>query len=304
MRSNATACTSKKHERSLTNPALVTVRLRLAFAPLLVLSGGLAAATNSVTACSTVITAPGTWILENNLSCTGDAIDIQSNHVTLKLNGFAITGPGSSNGSANGVLVASSGGTSLKDVTILGPGTITMFPSGITFTGTNGGGAVDVSLLSNAQGIAFTSDALGAAPASLVISQNNLQKNDNGIDASSLSSSTIAGNVCTGNVDGINLAAGTGNKLVGNTCDNNTHAGISLGGLAGSSCAGNTLEGNHTANNTFYGIALYVNTSMNHLIGNVSLGSAFADILDENSNCGTNTYRSDVFQNASQSCIK
>src|SRR5215467_3535879 len=97
------------------------------------------AASNSVSSCGSVITRSGTWTLTQNLTCTGDGIDVQAANVILKLNGFTITGPGSNTGT--GVLVASSEGTSLNNVTVVGPGTITNFQNGITFQGTHGGGA-------------------------------------------------------------------------------------------------------------------------------------------------------------------
>ena len=132
-----------------------------------------------------------------------------------------------------------------------------------------------------------------------MISQNNLQKNaEAGIDASSLNSSTIAGNVFNGNHEGI-MISGTGNTLVGNTSSSNTHAGILF--LSG---AGNTVEANQTRNNRFYGIALYPGANGNHVLNNVSFGSGFDDILDDNSNCGTDTYANNVFGKANESCIK
>lgn len=271
---------------------------------LLILPTNLSAGTNSVTACGTVITTAGTWKLTNNLTCSGDAVEIQISSVNLKLNGFTITGPGADSGSAHGILIVSSAGTGLKSVTILGPGTVTAFPDGVIFNGTNGGGVVDVNLTSNGIGLVLNSDNLGAASTALLVSQNNLQKNDIGIDAGSLTSSTIAGNNCSGNHDGIDLLAGSGNKLLGNTCSNNTHAGITLGGSGSTGSAGNTLEGNRTSNNTFYGIFLGPAADDDHLIGNVALGNHFLDINDENSNCGSDTYVSDVFGTADESCVK
>ena len=67
---------------------------------LLILPTNLSAGTNSVTACGTVITTAGTWKLTNNLTCSGDAVEIQISSVNLKLNGFTITGPGADSGSA------------------------------------------------------------------------------------------------------------------------------------------------------------------------------------------------------------
>ena len=65
-----------------------------------------------------------------------------------------------------------------------------------------------------------------------------------------------------------------------------------------------TVESNETSNNRFYGIFLGSSTSGNHLIGNVALHNHFVDINESNPDCGTDTFLSDVFGTASQSCVK
>src|SRR5262249_6802986 len=140
----------------------------------LILAQSLHAASNSVASCGTAITNSGTWTLTQNLTCTGDGIDVQTGNVVLKLNGFTITGPGM-NAGTNGILIASSGGANLNKVAILGPGTITNFQNGIVFQGTNGGGAVDVTIVSNLMGILLLSDTAAVIPSNLLISQNHLQ---------------------------------------------------------------------------------------------------------------------------------
>ena len=299
MNSKRTGSSFLRNHENLNRTAGMSKKLAFCMVLLLITPAHLFARANPVTTCGTLITTSGTWALANNLTCTGDGIDIQVSNVTLKLNGFVISGPGASSGSASGILIASAGNRSLSNVTILGPGTVTNYPSGINFTGTSGGSAVDVTLTANTEGFVFNNDAVGTAPRSLVISQNNLQKNaEAGIDASSLNSSTIAGNVFNGNHEGI-MISGTGNTLVGNTSSSNTHAGILF--LSG---AGNTVEANQTRNNRFYGIALYPGANGNHVLNNVSFGSGFDDILDDNSNCGTDTYANNVFGKANESCIK
>ena len=264
---------------------------------LLAMTGNLVAASNVVAACGTAITSSGTWTLSQNLTCTGDGIDVEVSNVILKLNGFTITGPGA-NVATNGILIASSDGSSLNTVTILGPGTITNFQNGIVFHGTNAGGAVDVKVTGNLFGIQLQ------APTNLVISQNNLQNNFNGISGQ-LGTSTIAGNDCSNNSDCINLFASSNNKILGNFCDGNRHAGMVIGGnTSGGASTGNTVEGNQTSNNRFYGIFLGPSAGGNHLVGNVALGNSFLDINEFNSHCGSDTFLSDVFRTSSQSCVK
>jgi parallel beta-helix repeat protein len=269
----------------------------------LTLTSTLLAASNSVASCGTIITSPGTWTLTQNLTCPGDGIDVQAGNVTLKLNGFTITGPGT-NAGTNGVLFASPNGLTLDNVTILGPGTITKFQDGIVFQGTNGGGSVDVAILGNLIGILLRGGTAAAPPKNLIISQNTLHSSADGISGS-LAASTIVGNSCSNSSDCIDLVGASGNKIVGNFCNSNSHAGIVVGANgSGSASTGNTIEGNQTSNNRFYGIFLGPSSSSNHLIGNVAFHNSFLDINEFNSHCGSDTFLSDVFGTTSQSCVK
>ena len=68
-------------------------------------------ATHHVTTCGTVITTSGLWLLDNDLTCSGNAIDVQVSNVTLKLQGHTLTGPGTTV-NAYGILAATSIGSS------------------------------------------------------------------------------------------------------------------------------------------------------------------------------------------------
>jgi parallel beta-helix repeat protein len=263
-------------------------------------SAEIALVSHTITTCGTVITSPGTYTVANNLTCAGDGVDIQSNSVTLKLNGFIIAGrsPG-----AGGVVVVSSTGAGLKSVTILGPGVIRNFGTGISFQGTNGGGAVDVTVTANGFGIGPTSDNANVASKGLLISQNDIEQNVNhGITTNALNTGTIVGNKVSNNgVHGIYLFAGTGNMVLGNTCDGNGTDGIHLGdGVS----TGNTVKGNQANSNSNAGINIGSGGSMEHFSGNLALGNRVLDISDSNSNCATDTYSSDVFRTSNQPCVK
>jgi len=278
---------------------LRTLATKLAF---LTLVPTILAAPNSVSSCGSAITSSGTWTLTQNLTCMGDGIDVQAGNVILKLNGFTITGPGTNTGT--GVLVASSDGTSLNKVTIIGPGTITNFQNGIAFQGTNGGGAVDLTIAGNFMGLLLLSDTAEVIPSNLLISENQLQNSVESISGP-LAASTIVGNSCSNSEDCINLIGASGNKILGNLCDGNRHAGIEIGANTGGTFStGNTVEGNQTSNNRFYGIFLGPDSSGNHLIGNVAFQNKFLDINEFNPHCGSDTFFSDVFGRASQSCVK
>src|SRR5215469_3209406 len=278
---------------------LCTLGIKIVF---LTLTPTIAAAANSVTSCGSTITSSGTWTLTQNLTCTGDGIDVQAANVILKLNGFTITGPGTNAGT--GVLVASSEGTSLNKVTVLGPGTITNFQNGIVFQGTNGGGAVDLAIVNNLMGILLLGDTASVIPLNLLISQNQLQSSVESISGP-LAESTIVGNSCSNSEDCINLVGASGNRILGNLCNGNRHAGIEVGAnIGGGVSTGNTVEGNQTSDNRIYGIFLGPDSSANHLIGNVAFQNRFLDINEFNPHCGGDTFLSDAFGRASQSCVK
>lgn len=70
------------------------------------------------------ISQPGSYVLSQNLTSSGDGISVQANNVSIDLNGFTITG----SGSGNGIVVAS--GTNIQ----ISNGTITGFSSGVEAT--------------------------------------------------------------------------------------------------------------------------------------------------------------------------
>ncbi len=266
-------------------------------------------AANTVTSCGTVIAKPGTWTVANNLNCSALGVAIQVNNVTLILNGFTITGPGPVSGT--GVLVVSPGGFGLKNVKIVGPGTISAFAAGILFLGTAGGGAVDLTLSNNGNGLIANFDGNGIQSKSLLITQNQIVLNvNNGIQGSAINMSSIVGNNASNNGaaapggSGIWLAMAAANKVQGNVCNNNFVDGIRLGGAGGNGATGNTVVGNQANNNVNAGIGLESPTVSDHFSGNVAFGNGLFDISDSNLNCGSNTYKSDVFGTANQACIK
>jgi parallel beta-helix repeat protein len=206
------------------------------------------------------------------------------------------------------VLAATASGTFVKMVTVLGPGTITNFNNGIQFTGTSGGGAVGVTLTGNAfAGFDAGNDANNVAPTGLLISQNLITNNHgDGIEGAPITNSTIIGNTITGSVvhDGIALFFNsTNNQILGNISNNNKQDGIDLQ----PGVSGNTIKGNQTNSNGDNGIA--VAATKTHFSGNVSFGNGsnggpLFDMVDQNANCVTDTYSSDVFGTANQSCVK
>ena len=280
----------------------------LAFAACLLMPlafSGNAFATNHVTSCLTVITTSGLWVLDNDLTCTATAIYIETNNVTLKLQGHTITGPGGST-TFDGILVSTGTLTFTKNVTILGPGTITGFYAGINFFGTEGGGVVDVKATNNFQGLYLSADVQGNNSSNLLVTGNLVQSNTDGIYVEETVNSVIAGNnVASNTSSGIWLALGTGTSILGNVSDNNGFDGITIGGVnANFSASGITLEGNTTNSNVNMGIDVLDPGTAIFFKGNTALSNAVFDISDWNVGCATDTYRSDVFGTANQTCVK
>ena len=90
-----------------------------------------AQAQNHITSCGTVITHPGRYILENDLSCSGEGIRILSGGVDLELNAHRIQ---STSHSDNGITVHDAHDT----VQVRGPGEIDGFNHGVDITASNG----------------------------------------------------------------------------------------------------------------------------------------------------------------------
>ncbi len=259
-----------------------------------------------VTSCGTVIVAPGTWTVANNLTCAGLGVQIATNNVTLRLDGFTITGPGT--GGGTGVLVISTAGTGVSNARILGPGTITSFSAGIAFLGTAGGSAVGITLNGNGDGL-VADFAAGVQCKSLLITQNTITQNAaNGIRGSAINTSTIVGNNTSNNGasgagSGIWLAQAASDMAQGNISNGNTTNGIRLGGAGGNGATGINVVGNQTNNNGQFGIGLENPTVSDSLSGNFAFGNAVFDIDDVNPGCGSNHYKSDVFGTKNQPCI-
>jgi hypothetical protein len=143
-------------------------------------------------------------------STTADAIDVKMNHVTIDLNGFAISGPG-----------GSTTGTGIN-----GPnaGALTVENGSITGFGAGGGAGV----YTGNNGIV-----------------RNVQADANGVGIETGIGSVISGNTVNGNsADGIGCNGSGGGCLIsGNTIDNNGAYGIG-GADATTGYRGNVLNGN------------------------------------------------------------
>jgi hypothetical protein len=167
------------------------------------------------------ITEPGSYRLSGNLVvkvANTTAIDIETSNVTLDLNGFSITGPGSSLGLYGVADLNADTAIALRN------GTITGFSYGIQLTGSGG-----------------PKDAVTGA----II--ENLTVLNNGVGISTGFSSLVRGNVVTGNTSG-GIFTRALSTIAGNTVTNDGDFGIATNcptNLVGNIAVGN--KANFTA---------------------------------------------------------
>lgn len=187
----------------------------------------------------TTISAPGAYVLTNNLAATtGDCIDITASDVQLSLNGFSILCP--SIFCDIGINVAKTPATrtgTLDRVDIMGPGSIFGFATaGISLQASH----------SRVEGLVLTVDEPGidigfTSPVSDdEILNNTLTEDDFGIRASA-DRSEFKGNIVSNASVGIEISAGHEGK---NTVIDNETSSSQVFGIEVSGGCGNVISGN------------------------------------------------------------
>jgi hypothetical protein len=188
------------------------------------------------------ITRPGSYRLADNLTAPPDtdAIQIQTDHVTLDLNGFTISGSG-----GNGIIAPN--GQSFITVT---SGTLDGFTAGVFFSGNGNPTRVERMTIRGRS----VSSGIGVGDGAIVV--------DNSVDSSSLAGifagfhSVVRGNVVRNSiVTGIEVHAGSvvsGNTVSGNTFSTTPFTGFSID--CPSVVTGNTsVLGNGSGSSRFFG---------------------------------------------------
>jgi hypothetical protein len=191
-----------------------------------------------------MITQPGSYKLSGNLIVTSagkDGIDINSDNVTLDLNGFTITGPGT-RGPENGIASAN------QNITLRN-GVVTRFPTGVLLTGT--AAITDLQASGNGYGIrAFPSGLPAFAGLSSGFIIARCSANGNAIYGFLLSNATVSDSIANANHDSGFLVARS--SLIHNVANNNALFGIisgfipSLTGGDNPSANGGSLFGSNT----------------------------------------------------------
>jgi|GEM_PF-4306004 len=268
-----------------TRPNLSTTQLAaVVFCTIIVLLAATAKAAPliNISTCTT-ISAPGSYIVINNLSCPTDAIVIKANGVTLHLGGYTIVA------NANAIHAIS-----VKNLAIVGPGTVNTADQGcgVQLEGVTLSQVIGVTATQNAVGICLAKMG-NTIPAHNRIVANKANGNTGGITADASLSNVYLGNECSNNGGGIFIASGQGDLIEGNQCNINT-TGIELTGTS------EMVVGNETDRNVNVGIYVH-NAGGNHMRNNEATSNG-VDLFDGNP-CMTNTWSLDAFFTSNSSCI-
>jgi parallel beta-helix repeat protein len=207
------------------------------------------------------ITSSGSYRLTGNLTvpASTDGIDVTAANVTIDLNGFLITGPGSTESIPIGINASGKSDVTVENGTVTGFGTgAQVGPSGIVKNvhadangfGINGGNNTLIEGCTANNSTQPSGVAIFCA-AGCVISGNTANGNPN-IGIGSGNGSVISGNVAFHNTTGTGIyCQGTGCLITGNTAFNN---GVGITGTdATMGYGGNVLD---QTNNVSFGTNL------------------------------------------------
>jgi hypothetical protein len=187
------------------------------------------------------ITQPGSYKLSGNLSvmsASKNGIDIDSDNVTLDLNGFTITGPGALVGLGYGIDSAN------QNVTLKN-GVVTRFPTGVFLTGT--GTITDLQASGNGYGIqAYPLGQLAFSGLSSGFIIARCAANGNAFVGFELSNATVSDSIANANHDSGFFVARS--SLIHNVANHNTLFGITSGGFGDNnpSANGGSIYGSNT----------------------------------------------------------
>jgi hypothetical protein len=224
--------------------------------PALLLATGTAlAGSRYVTECGTVITKPGNYKVQNDLSCLPDvsAIEINASNVKLDLKGHTLSCDASGAEKVGAVLVGWTASEPIEKVRISN-GTVTGCDDGILLWGTRDVSVTDMAFSGNLEG------AITLVVAEKTVIMHNRFEGDyisirsfGGLD------NHISYNSITYSFTGIDLYSETGSLISCNVLDQNYY-GVGLGPLFDSPDdlpgSGNIVLGNQV-NNGLMGILVY-----------------------------------------------
>ena len=204
----------------------------------LCLSWSTSASAVDISACPFAITAGGTYRVVNDLTAIGTCITItppaSASSITIKLNGFTITGPGTGTAGASGIIAP----VPTSKINVDGPGAIVKFGAGIALPFTEGATVERVNVLDNGLGIVVSQGSVSDS----VVSGNqgngvtvgddsivsNVTANDNGETGIEVGTeSTVSQS--TANSNGAGVSAGVRSLVRNTTANDNSDFGITIG---------------------------------------------------------------------------
>lgn len=226
--------------------------------------------------------------LDNDLTCTGNALVVSGDDITIDLNGHTLSG----NGSGNGITVSASHG-----VRIFG-GSVRGFQSGIFV-----GGSSDVVIRDN-EFSATNQAVLFQATTGSVIKHNTVTRNlarafmlrpnlMGGLSTDNI----VIGNVVIDTPTGIYLIRQPGNRILNNTVIGSTVAGVDLADGAGV-VSDNIVQANHLLGGGS-GIRFSAGWTGNRFVGN----RIEANVCGTKGSTAGNTLNGNVFfDNTTDAC--
>lgn len=244
-----------------------------------------AAAVTSITACGTVISAPGTYAVTQDLTgCPGHGIVILASNVVLRLNGHTLRGlPNSAYGINVGAAGNFHGGVSGVDIE--GPGTIEFFLAGVSFEQVSGSKLRGITSRFNLHGLTFNRSY---ANGDLIPSRND----------------SIVGNRFINNrAHGVTINGGANSVFSGNLSNEN---GLTIGGMGFYLFLAEriTVENNQARGNGNNGVYITGESHVNTVRSNTAIRNRAGDMFDANSACDRNTWTGNTFGSANQACIQ
>ena len=265
-----------------------------------------------VTACGTVIDAPGEYELTSDLGpCTGDGVTIAASDVTFDLAGFTIRGSSSAQSCNTNAPQIGINVPAAANVHIRG-GTVTGFVDGID-VGASNARIEAMALLddcffgmvvSNAANVIVEANAItGSGNDGLLllnadhatVQTSNISVNGRfgvlliaGSDHTTIHDNVLDGNGLTAAGGGIGVAGGTDTHVVRNVAQGNLQ-GIVV------QTSGNVVEGNTASTNQTVGITIGDVAGHNRLDGNTATDNGTIDLSDVNPQCGTNVWQNGMF---------
>jgi parallel beta-helix repeat protein len=254
-------------------------------------------AATPVSSCGTAISTPGDYVLANDLSCpSGDAIEITSGNVTLRLAGHSIGGVFPFSGisvNPQGALMG------LQEVEIVGPGRIEGFQIGVHFSGVQASLVTGLTFHNDYDGIQVDTDNAGNPSANNVFAANVAidvgiafydvggQSNEYSGNSATETATTITG--------GYGMAIlSSQNRMVGNEV-NHMYLGILVQNANSNEIRGNRLTGNLSG-----GIVVDGTSSGNLVHLNLALNNG----TDLEGDCALNRLELNAFATASVACIQ